>query len=432
MVKKRTPLLGYNHNVRHASRLFHVQTEDAGGERAYITTQVFLDGSVLLVTREPYPQIETDDELRRRMQRQHLATLKQIRDGLFDERLLGLEQNAALRPTAPTPTPTPSKPPLPVAAPTPLPLAAPSALAALIQEVPPVAPRPEAPSRPLAAPPSRAAPSRPFAPPADLTAQFQLSRFFPSLDHPDEDPPVTAPYAPRARDVTGGNPLDEQELRELLDLATAAIEDRGFQDSANSSQVDPELAGGQVLELLAEPASEDEEFMERGISAAMRPPALVRPGEQLSQRTPSRTTAPTHRSPRQVIWLGDRGNQPPPAEGDSTASRPPHNPRPQSPFPEAPAQRTPLVERRGPQSGPDVRITGARPRPQPTAEGVMIQRPVILDKGRRYEAGAQGTPAVGTQPVGGTDPKLPSLDDDHSLDQVILAYLAEEIDQRQK
>ena len=40
----RAPLLGYNTNVRHKGRLYHIQTEDSGVGHPHIITHLFADG----------------------------------------------------------------------------------------------------------------------------------------------------------------------------------------------------------------------------------------------------------------------------------------------------------------------------------------------------------------------------------------------------
>ncbi len=83
-MSKRPPLLGYNHNVRHAGRLFHVQTEDSGPARPVLTTHLFIEGTILSSQRTPYSLDEPETVTQKRMQEQHKGMLKRLRDGLFD------------------------------------------------------------------------------------------------------------------------------------------------------------------------------------------------------------------------------------------------------------------------------------------------------------------------------------------------------------
>ena len=84
VVSKRPPLLGYNHNVRHAGRLFHVQTEDSGLVRLYVTTHLFFEGTILSTSRLQYTADEADEAVQKKMQVQHKTMLKRLRDGDFD------------------------------------------------------------------------------------------------------------------------------------------------------------------------------------------------------------------------------------------------------------------------------------------------------------------------------------------------------------
>jgi hypothetical protein len=51
MASHQSPQLGYNHNIPHRGRLYHVQTEDSGVARAHIFTHVFYDGTIVASNR---------------------------------------------------------------------------------------------------------------------------------------------------------------------------------------------------------------------------------------------------------------------------------------------------------------------------------------------------------------------------------------------
>ena len=46
-MKVRSPLLGYNNNVRHQGKLYHIQTEDSGTQHAHIFTHLFAEQEVM-------------------------------------------------------------------------------------------------------------------------------------------------------------------------------------------------------------------------------------------------------------------------------------------------------------------------------------------------------------------------------------------------
>lgn len=86
----RSPLLGYNTNVRHHGKLFHIQTEDSGATHGHIFTHLFADGGRIIATKKStYAQwVETErypDVVKKLMQAQHKAMFIALRDGLFDE-----------------------------------------------------------------------------------------------------------------------------------------------------------------------------------------------------------------------------------------------------------------------------------------------------------------------------------------------------------
>ena len=48
MTKDPSPLLGYNNNIRHKNRVFHIQTEDSGVRHPHVITHLFMDGGRIL------------------------------------------------------------------------------------------------------------------------------------------------------------------------------------------------------------------------------------------------------------------------------------------------------------------------------------------------------------------------------------------------
>src|SRR5262249_60375318 len=89
VTKAPSPLLGYNNNVRHKNRMFHVQTEDSGVKHPHIITHLFMDGGrILKSVKKSYAEhVGTDgmaDIVRNMMKEQHKAMLIALRDGQFD------------------------------------------------------------------------------------------------------------------------------------------------------------------------------------------------------------------------------------------------------------------------------------------------------------------------------------------------------------
>jgi hypothetical protein len=88
MVKTpRSPLLGYNHNVKYGGHIFHVQTEDSGPGNPHLFTHLFFEGSILASKRGQYDPATPEDVVRTMMQAQHKAILRELRQTAFDERI---------------------------------------------------------------------------------------------------------------------------------------------------------------------------------------------------------------------------------------------------------------------------------------------------------------------------------------------------------
>jgi hypothetical protein len=86
----RAPLLGYNTNVRHKGRLYHIQTEDSGVSHPHIITHLFADGGRIVGSKKTsYAEhLSADglqDTVKKLMQGQHKAMFIALRDGHYDE-----------------------------------------------------------------------------------------------------------------------------------------------------------------------------------------------------------------------------------------------------------------------------------------------------------------------------------------------------------
>jgi hypothetical protein len=89
MSKHVSPLLGYNNNVRHKNRVFHIQTEDSGVKHPHIITHLFMDGGRILksIKRSYAEHVGADkmqDTVKQMMKEQHKAMFIALRDGQFD------------------------------------------------------------------------------------------------------------------------------------------------------------------------------------------------------------------------------------------------------------------------------------------------------------------------------------------------------------
>ena len=67
-MKPISPQLGFNNNVRHKGRVFHIQTEDSGVKRPHIITHLFMDGGrILKSNKTSYAEFLDEAELAKKI-----------------------------------------------------------------------------------------------------------------------------------------------------------------------------------------------------------------------------------------------------------------------------------------------------------------------------------------------------------------------------
>lgn len=118
MAQGPSPLLGYNTNVRHKGKLYHIQTEDSGLQHPHIITHLFADGGRIVSSRKTgYAEhIGVEDIktfVKKMMQDQHKAMLISLRDGVFDESEGLLDTSAGSTEAPNTPPMAPIMPQVP-------------------------------------------------------------------------------------------------------------------------------------------------------------------------------------------------------------------------------------------------------------------------------------------------------------------------------
>src|SRR6478609_51985 len=147
---RQSPVLGYNHNLRHGGRVFHVQTEDSGQGYARLHTHLFYEGTILSSKKQEYDPGEPEDKVRALMQQLHKSMIKELTHGQYDARIgaffVARGEPAMLDANgAPVVTP-PAADPAAAAPAAPAPAVVESAVAQAQPELPPAAaPRPAAP-----------------------------------------------------------------------------------------------------------------------------------------------------------------------------------------------------------------------------------------------------------------------------------------------
>ena len=81
-------ITGYNTDVKHKDRVFHIQTEDRGDQNPYVESFVYVGGEILGGKRTPYPEALRNgaDEraVRELMEQQHRHVIAAIREGSFE------------------------------------------------------------------------------------------------------------------------------------------------------------------------------------------------------------------------------------------------------------------------------------------------------------------------------------------------------------
>lgn len=93
-----SPQLGYNHNIPHRGRLYHVQTEDSGVQKAHIFTHIFYDGTIISSRKVEYREnidaleegAKADPVIISLMQESHKSMIKRLRRSEFDEKIFAV------------------------------------------------------------------------------------------------------------------------------------------------------------------------------------------------------------------------------------------------------------------------------------------------------------------------------------------------------
>lgn len=383
MVSKRPPLLGYNHNVRHAGRLFHVQTEDSGPSRPVITTHIFFEGTILSTARTQYQAEEPDATVQKKMQDQHKSMLKRVRDGAFDHMQevqskppTGASGDAHGAVEANVPKELPPDPPTsrmqggavkPVApAAKPAPAATPAASISeerTAEIVRPVEAKPAVTSSPVAPPPSPGPPPAP--PPGSLAERLRRGAAKPAPPPPRVTSPDVAKPAPAAVVEFVADSDDDDEPSVTIEAA----EPSPGEDALLSSETP--LPAARPLGSMRDSLVPEEEATMR-----MRASQMPQP------------TAPPPPAP-----------QPAPARAPASAARP---------------QTTRA-------------IPSALPRPRPSAEGVIVSR-YPLSPSRRAPVDPMRVTLINARPtvpapLALSVPALP-LTDEGGLDAAVISYLS--------
>ncbi len=211
--QKSKMVVGFNHNVKHHGKVYHVQTEDSGSDNPHIITHLFVGGNILATKKTSYADIVQADNLeqivRELMEEQHKAMLRNLINGVYDE----LDRSMSKPPTMDTASLGSPEIPVPAPAPpstVPAPVSAPAAPAAPLAPTAPPSALPEPSLSPPAASPP--APVATTAPAADFKKKFPLPVSAPTSPPISAgSPPPLKIVAPAAHTTPGARPQAHAE-----------------------------------------------------------------------------------------------------------------------------------------------------------------------------------------------------------------------------
>lgn len=105
---------GFNHNIKHKGKVYHVQTEDSGVNNPHIITHLFVGGNILATKKSSYGDMAKAPNIaelvREMMEEQHKEMLRNLIGGTYDnvDKSAQSYQPGQLAPdSAPKPKPAP-------------------------------------------------------------------------------------------------------------------------------------------------------------------------------------------------------------------------------------------------------------------------------------------------------------------------------------
>ena len=105
---------GFNHNIKHKGKLYHIQTEDSGVNNPHIITHLFVGGNILASKKTSYADIVNAENLaqvvRELMEEQHKEMLHNLLRGIYDV----AEQSRSFAPGQLEPSPEAPVVPIPL------------------------------------------------------------------------------------------------------------------------------------------------------------------------------------------------------------------------------------------------------------------------------------------------------------------------------
>jgi hypothetical protein len=87
-VEAKKMVVGFNHNIKHKGKPYHIQTEDSGLENPHIITHLFVGGNILASKKTSYADIVGAENLaqvvRELMEEQHKEMLRNLINGVYE------------------------------------------------------------------------------------------------------------------------------------------------------------------------------------------------------------------------------------------------------------------------------------------------------------------------------------------------------------
>jgi hypothetical protein len=274
-------ITGFNTDVKHADRVYHVQTEDRGVANPVVESLVYVGGEILLSKKSPYQDLITGDRvdekaLREMMDLQHRRVIEAIRRGRLDTGKIGEAPSDWADDTLPSTDrvspaalaavhailAAPSEP-LPGKAPAPAPgQASPRVSTGQAPAFPPAAAPPASPAPPAPAP---APPPAPASPPPTVVAPRKPS---------SGASPASASGAAAKRPGSGMRSLDQV----IVDYLASEAASEHLELSLTS---DAELTSGGKVTLTLKATTSLTEKPIPGVHVSIRVVSTVRPPQIL-------------------------------------------------------------------------------------------------------------------------------------------------------
>jgi hypothetical protein len=272
-------ITGFNTDVKHEEKVFHVQTEDRGVANPVVESLVYVGGEILLSKKSPYRELITGDRvdektLREMMDLQHRRVIEAIRRGRLDKGKIGEAPPDWADDTLPTPSKVSAAALAAVSAilsapPEPLPGDAPPkpARATTNAAVPAVAPPPP-PPRPAALP------AKPVSTPAAKSVSSPAARPVSGAAVPPPGAAASAVAPPKPKSGPAMRSLDQV----IVDYLASEAASEHLEIALTA---DGELLSGETVTLTLKASTSLTEKPLAGAHVSMRVVSTLRPPQIL-------------------------------------------------------------------------------------------------------------------------------------------------------